>query len=70
MALKDRSSRGTFHLQLSFGMTPVCPSMVHSNVFQRGLLDDERVLLSILLEAILGGVFVFDELDILKEPGK
>jgi len=51
-------------------MTPVCPSMVHSNVFQRGLLDDERVLLSILLEAILGGVFVFDELDILKEPGK
>lgn len=44
--------------------------MVHSNVIKCCLLDDERVLLSILLEAILLGIFVSVKLLILKEPGK
>lgn len=61
---------GTFHFQLSLGMPPVGPRMVHSDVFQRGLLDDERVLLSIFLESILGIFTVFVELNVLKEPGE
>lgn len=60
----------TFHFQLSLGMPPIGPRMVHSNVFQRGLLDDEYVLLSVFLEAILGIFAVFVELDILKEPSE
>lgn len=59
----------TFHLQLSFGMPPICPSMVHSNVIQRSFLDDKCVLLSIFLEAKFG-IFVFVKLLILKEPEK
>ena len=50
-------------------MTPICPSMIHSNVIQRSLVDDECVLLSVLLEAILGILF-FVQLYILKVPGK
>lgn len=61
-------SSGTFHLQLSFGVPSVCPGVVHSDVIQCSLLDDECVLLSILLEAILG-IFVPVKLNILKEPG-
>lgn len=45
-------SCGTFHLQFSFGMTPICPSVVHSDVIQCSFLDDKCVLLSILLKAI------------------
>lgn len=44
--------------------------MVHSDVFQRGLLDDECVLLSIFLEAMLGIFAVFVKLNILKEPSE
>lgn len=61
---------GTFHFQLSLGMPPIGPRMVHSDVFQRGLLDDERVLLAVFLEAILGIFAVFVELSVLKEPRK
>lgn len=61
---------GTFHFQLSLGMPPVGPRMVHSDVIQRGLLDDECVLLSVFLEAILGIFTVFVELNVLKEPGE
>lgn len=51
-------------------MPSICPSVVHSNVVQRRLLDDERVLLAVFLEAILCGFLVFVKLFILKEPGK
>lgn len=67
---RDHFHSDTFHFQLSLGMPPVGPRMVHSDVFQRGLLDDERVLLSVFLEAILGIFAVFVELDVLKEPGQ
>lgn len=63
-------SNGTLYFQLSFGMPSICPSMVHSNVSQRGFLDDQRVFLPVFLKAILWGVFVFVKLDILKEPVK
>lgn len=59
---------GTFHLQLSFGVTPICPCMVHSNVIQCSLLDNKCVLLSVLFKAIFC-VFFFMKLYILKEPG-
>lgn len=60
----------TFHLQLSFGVPPVGPRVVHSNVIQRGLLDDEGVLPPVLLKAILGGGGIFVKFNVLKEPGK
>lgn len=46
-------SKGTLYFQLSFGVAPICPSMVHSNVIQCGFLDDQSVFLSIFLEAVL-----------------
>lgn len=63
-------SNGTLYFQLSFGMPSICPSMVHSNVIQRGFLDDQCVFLPVFLKAVLWGVFVFVKLDILKEPVK
>lgn len=57
----------TFNLQLSLGMAPICPGMVHSDVIECSLHYNKCVLFSILLEAILG-VFVFVKLLILKEP--
>lgn len=61
---------GTFHFQLSLGMPPIGPRVVHSNVVQRSLLDDKRVLPSVFLEAILGIFAVFVELNVLKEPSE
>lgn len=58
---------GTFHLQLSLGVAPVGPAVVHADVLQGGLQDDQRVFLAILLHAVLSRVLV--ELNVFKEPG-
>lgn len=50
-------------------MASVGPRVVHSDVIQRSLLDDECVLPSVFLEAILGIFGVFVKLYVLKEPG-
>lgn len=46
-------SNVTLYFQLSFGMPAICPRVVHSNVIQRGFLDDQRVFLPIFLKAVL-----------------
>lgn len=50
-------------------MASVGPRVVHSDVIQRSLLDDKRVLPSVFLEAILGIFGIFVKLYVLKEPG-
>lgn len=34
-------------------MPSIGPTMVHSNVIQRGFLDDQRVFLPVFLKAVL-----------------
>lgn len=62
-----KSINSTFHLQFSLGVAPVGPAVVHADVLQGGLQDDQRVFQAVLLNAVLGRVLM--ELNILEEPG-